>query len=92
MTSGKQPPRDGQRIPKSDDEKPREGGAVKEKREMMTRQSVSGGIESEGLDARLQVQIGNKLKAMFDEVASEPVPDKFIELLKKLDAQGGGGK
>ena len=92
MTSGKQPPKDGQRIPKSEDEEPREGGAVEEKREMMTRQIMSGGVETEGLDARLQAQIGSKLKAMFEEVAAEPVPDKFIELLKKLDAQGGGTK
>jgi hypothetical protein len=28
--------------------------------------------------------IGRQLKAMFDEVVEQPVPDKFRELLKKL--------
>jgi len=29
--------------------------------------------------------IGAKLRALYDEVAREPVPDRFIELLKQLD-------
>jgi Anti-sigma factor NepR len=30
------------------------------------------------------------LKAMFDEVANAPVPDKFLDLLRKLDGQEAG--
>lgn len=40
-----------------------------------------------GLDARLQSQIGHKLKAMFEEVAQAPIPDKFLTLLQKLDGK-----
>jgi hypothetical protein len=29
--------------------------------------------------------IGAKLRALYDEVAREPVPDRFVELLKQLD-------
>lgn len=40
-----------------------------------------------GLDAGLQSQIGHKLKAMYDEVAQAPIPDKFLALLQKLDGK-----
>lgn len=30
--------------------------------------------------------IGRRLKAYYDDVASEPVPDRFMSLLDKLDA------
>lgn len=29
--------------------------------------------------------LGSRLRQMFTEVMSEPVPDEFVELLKKLD-------
>jgi hypothetical protein len=29
--------------------------------------------------------LGTRLRQMFTEVMSEPVPDEFVELLKKLD-------
>jgi hypothetical protein len=29
--------------------------------------------------------IGARLRALYDEVAQEPVPDRFVELLKQLD-------
>ena len=41
----------------------------------------------EGLDTKLQAQIGQKLKSMYDEVANAPIPDKFLELLSKLDGR-----
>jgi Anti-sigma factor NepR len=31
--------------------------------------------------------IGAKLKSFYAQIASEPVPDRFTELLKKLDTQ-----
>jgi hypothetical protein len=30
-------------------------------------------------------QIGKKLRAQFDEVLSEPVPDRFVDLLNQLE-------
>ncbi|MDE2476238.1 MAG: hypothetical protein KGO48_14395 [Alphaproteobacteria bacterium] len=35
-----------------------------------------------------QRAIGRELRRMFDEVVQEPVPDDFLELLKKIDAAG----
>lgn len=38
-------------------------------------------------EARLRQQaIGVKLRHMFDEVVNEPVPDEFLEILRRADA------
>lgn len=38
-------------------------------------------------EARLRQQaIGVKLRHMFDEVVNEPVPDEFLDILRKADA------
>jgi hypothetical protein len=39
------------------------------------------------LDQFSQGHIGRMLKAIYDEVAHEPVPDKFVELLKRLESK-----
>ena len=37
-------------------------------------------------EARLRQQaIGVKLRQMFDELVSEPVPDEFLEILRRAD-------
>ena len=88
MTSRKPPPATDSLPSNSiDSETPGVGMADQEQRGNMQNQSESGPSEGEGLDARLQAQIGQKLKLMFDEVAKAPVPDKFLNLLSKLDGQ-----
>ncbi|WP_312598530.1 NepR family anti-sigma factor [Brevundimonas sp.] len=43
-------------------------------------------------EARLRQQaIGVKLRHMFDEVVNEPVPDEFLEILKRADARAADG-
>ncbi len=37
------------------------------------------------LSENIQEQIGAKLKALFDQVVEQPVPDRFVELLQALD-------
>lgn len=40
-------------------------------------------------EARLRQQvIGAKLRQMFDEVVNEPVPDEFLNILRRADARG----
>jgi hypothetical protein len=42
-------------------------------------------------EARLRQQaIGVKLRQMFDEVVNEPVPNAFLDILKRADARGVG--
>lgn len=38
-----------------------------------------------GLDRVVQSRIGQQLRAMYDDVVKEGVPDRFAELMKKLD-------
>jgi hypothetical protein len=53
----------------------------------------SRGEESKaGLDKDIQLRIGDGLRAMYDDVVKEGVPDRFAELLKALDQQGGDEK
>ena len=42
-------------------------------------------------EAQLRQQaIGVKLRQMFDEVVNEPVPDAFLDILRRADVQGEG--
>jgi hypothetical protein len=49
--------------------------------------------EDSSLDeARLRQQaIGVKLRQMFDQVVSEPVPDEFLDILRKADERKKDG-
>ena len=54
--------------------------------------SVVGGTPnpkrmSLGLDADVETHIGNRLRAMYDSVLHEPVPDRFLDLLRQLDSK-----
>jgi hypothetical protein len=37
------------------------------------------------IDARIQHEIGKHLRAHYQGVVNEPVPDRFMELLEKLE-------
>jgi hypothetical protein len=49
---------------------------------------AAGTPQDEGLSPELQAHIGRQVRAMFDEVAQEPVPDHLLQLLKDLDRNG----
>jgi hypothetical protein len=43
-------------------------------------------------EARLRQQaIGVKLRQMFDEIVNEPVPEDFLDILRRADDKGSGG-
>ena len=45
--------------------------------------------EAEGsLSPNLQAHIGRHVRAMFDEVAREPLPENLLRLLKELEQSG----
>lgn len=46
--------------------------------------------EPPALDADIQRHIGRHLRAMFETVAAEPVPDRFVSLLEQLEATAAG--
>ena len=44
------------------------------------------------LDRSLQAQLGNLLRAIFSDVAEEPVPERFVKLLEALEAREKAGE
>ena len=42
-----------------------------------------------GLNAEIQSRIGHQLRAMYDDVVRQGVPDRFADLIRKLDAPDG---
>ena len=55
--------------------------------------SAGGGIVPKNTERRAhQKAITQGLRKFFDSVAAEPVPDEFMELLKKMDDGKGGGQ
>jgi len=44
-----------------------------------------------GLTTEIQARIGHQLRAMYDEVVRQGVPDRFSELIRKLDEPGAAG-
>ena len=51
--------------------------------------SQAGNITAAGkqgrLNAEIQSRIGHQLRAMYDDVVRQGVPDRFAELVRKLD-------
>jgi len=41
--------------------------------------------KSAGLGRDVQLKIGQELRAMYDDVASQGIPDCFVEFLNRLD-------
>ena len=42
-----------------------------------------------GLNPEIQSRIGHQLRAMYDDIVRQGVPDRFAELIRKLDAAEG---
>jgi hypothetical protein len=63
------------------------GGSRKNKgQKMRTDTPGHSALDSSGhLDLRVQTEIGKRLRAIYDDVINEPVPNKFMELLEKLE-------
>ena len=57
-----------------------------------TREPLGPGAEPTLDEARLRQQaIGVKLRHMFDEIVNEPVPQDFLDILRRADDKGGAG-
>ena len=41
------------------------------------------------LDRDIQTKIGDQLRAMHDDIVKQGVPDRFVDLLARLDQDGG---
>jgi len=45
-----------------------------------------------GLNSEIQARIGHQLRAMYDDVVRQGVPDRFAELIRKLDEPGASAQ
>jgi len=43
-------------------------------------------VESLAMDERLQAHLGDQLRQLFAEAAAQPIPDRFLRLLDRLEA------
>lgn len=57
----------------------------------MQRIKTGGTADGAGLTRDATIKIGQQLRAMYDEVVKEGVPDRFSELLKRLDGDDNKG-
>ncbi|MHB2168879.1 NepR family anti-sigma factor [Alsobacter sp. R-9] len=48
--------------------------------------------EAPALQPNVQDHIGRQLRAIYDDVLSQPVPDRFRELMERLDRVQGDGE
>lgn len=46
------------------------------------------GTDSVGLNRDIQGQLGDQLRQMYNDVVGQGVPDRFVDLLAKLDKSG----
>jgi hypothetical protein len=51
-------------------------------------EATTAGKTPARLGRDIQAKIGQQLRAMYDDVVSQGVPDRFAELLNRLDQQG----
>lgn len=45
-----------------------------------------------GLSAEVQARIGHQLRAMYDDVVKQGVPDRFADLIRQLDSTEAAAK
>lgn len=58
-------------------------------RQNLDNESIApGSKQGKGMSPTLQAHIGRQVRAMFDEIAEEPVPDHLLKLLNDLDKSG----
>ena len=55
-------------------------------RSQMQAESVAGKTEAK-LGRDIQAKIGQQLRALYDEVVNQGVPERFTDLLNRLDKQ-----
>jgi hypothetical protein len=55
-----------------------------------TQPGATAGKKEPSLGRDVQSKIGQQLRAMYDNVVSQGIPDRFVELLNRLDNGGDG--
>jgi Anti-sigma factor NepR len=58
----------------------------------LSRPSLTTSDSGPGLDRAVQARIGDNLRAMYDELLQQPVPDRFRDLLGQLEQPREGSE
>jgi hypothetical protein len=59
---------------------------MKDSKPQGKRMNVAGSpAPKQGLNPEIQARIGHQLRAIYDDVVRQGVPDRFAELIRKLD-------
>ncbi len=66
-------------------------GAPQQRNWNLSKEQNPNREKARAIRARQRV-IGRELRRIYDAVAQEPVPDDFLDLLKKIDAKDEPGK
>lgn len=67
----------------------------KDSRDKKPRKNPGFGIDGHqetGSGQALGLAIGKRLRSYYDNIVAQPVPDRFVELLKKLEDSESGKK
>jgi Anti-sigma factor NepR len=64
-------------------QKPMETAAIRNKK---------ANVKPAKLSREVQARLGQQLRAMYDEVVNQGVPDRFAELLNRIDGDGNREK
>jgi hypothetical protein len=59
---------------------------MKDLKPPQNRASTGAGKQG-GLNAEIQSRIGHQLRAMYEDVVRQGVPDRFADLIRQLDSQ-----
>jgi hypothetical protein len=80
------PPRRNLPVLKTDGEGNRMTIETGKRRAIIPDSSLSDNFSSDPkLDRTIQTRIGDQLRAMYDELVQQPVPDRFADLLARLE-------
>ncbi len=57
----------------------------------MQKKKSGGASSGQGLGREATIKISRQLRAMYDETVKEGVPERFAELLRRMDKENGEG-
>jgi hypothetical protein len=57
--------------------------------ESASTQAKKPNVKTAKLNREVQARLGQQLRAVYDEVVNQGVPDRFTELLNRLDSDEG---
>ncbi|RYE60468.1 MAG: hypothetical protein EOO82_03185 [Oxalobacteraceae bacterium] len=57
-------------------------------KDLKPQENEGGERKRSGLNSEIQARIGHQLRSIYDDVVRQGVPDRFADLIKKLDQPG----